>query len=268
MKEKSIFDAIFILATIIKSPSVNNLREQTEKISKDFVFQSIMPFTFINEMGRTIATRPPKTNDVEDQEAYLLSEMFRNSSLHRHLAVVGSIEPARKQICYEHRIRLNDMMQLVTNNAYVPPDREFMFAKGLLAGFEGDFLVASHLLIPQLENSIRFVLNQNGNITSGLDKDGIQDEFDLNRILSSSEFKETLEGIFGEDTVFDLRGLLVERYGANLRNDIAHGLLGYSSFNSISPCYIWWMVLRLCCLPVIHELVNNKKVEAEIKEDS
>ena len=35
--------------------------------------------------------------------------------------------------------------------------------------------------------------------------------------------------LLGEDLVFDLQGLLVERFGVNLRNRMAHGLMGTNS---------------------------------------
>ncbi|WP_370051350.1 DUF4209 domain-containing protein [Cyanothece sp. BG0011] len=48
-----------------------------------------------------------------------------------------------------------------------------------------------------------------------------------------------------------MKGLLVDRCGNNLRNQMAHGLLGYEDFFSAMNCYLWWLTLRLCCLPII-----------------
>jgi len=45
--------------------------------------------------------------------------------------------------------------------------------------------------------------------------------------------------------------LLVEHYGSNLRNLMAHGLLNHDAFYSRPIVYLWWLVLRLCCIPII-----------------
>ena len=66
---------------------------------------------------------------------------------------------------------------------------------------------------------LRYVLESHGVTTSVLDPDGIQPERDLNTLLKSSRFSIPLAGILGEDVIFNLRGLLVETFGANLRNE-------------------------------------------------
>jgi hypothetical protein len=53
--------------------------------------------------------------------------------------------------------------------------------------------------------------------------------------------------VIGENSVFDLRGLLVERTGSNLRNAIAHGLLPSGAFFAPLVCYLWWLTLHLAC---------------------
>ena len=60
-----------------------------------------------------------------------------------------------------------------------------------------------------------------------------------------------LREIFGEDMVFHLQRLLVDPLGANLRNKMAHGMMSFGEFFSISVAYLYWLILRLVCLPVI-----------------
>ncbi len=51
--------------------------------------------------------------------------------------------------------------------------------------------------------------------------------------------------------MFDLRVLLTEKAGANLRNDIAHGLLDDGDKGG-AKIYFWRMCLRLVLLPVLN----------------
>jgi hypothetical protein len=102
--------------------------------------------------------------------------------------------------------------------------------------------VAAHLLIPQLESSLRYLLIQWGVITSMLTGDMIQDEYPLTKIIYMPELNE----ILGKDLTFDLQGLLVDRHGFNVRNKIAHGMLSFDEFFYPEESYLWWATLRLC----------------------
>jgi hypothetical protein len=212
-------------------------------------------------MGRTIARRDAAEGGETEEEADLRAEMYRIASQMQAVQAQAFIEPARAQILREHTVRVADLMPFVQDNPFVPQGREEFFARGLQAGFRGDFAAAVHLLVPQVENSVRYLLEQSDVITSGLDDDGIQDERDLNRTLRLPEFVGPLEGVLGEDVVCDLRGLLVERYGSNLRNDMAHGLLDYDAFYSGPAIYFWWLTLRLCCTPVIAAMRATRVAE-------
>ncbi|MHC5737238.1 DUF4209 domain-containing protein, partial [Nostoc sp.] len=164
------------------------------------------------------------------------------------------IEQARYQINLEHSVQINDLLPIVSNSPFVPSEREYLFAKGLYAGLTGDFFTSTHILIPQIENSMRYLLWRQNIITSKFDDNGIQNEYDLNKILYLPE----IASIFDENTLFDLRGLLIEHSGSNLRNRMAHGLINDNEFNSPIMSYLWWMTLRLCCLPI---LIHHQQIE-------
>jgi hypothetical protein len=129
----------------------------------------------------------------------------------------------------------------VSNNPFVREGREGLYLRGIQAGFYGDWAVATHLLVPQIEDSVRRVLQLRGEVTSTLES-GIQQERDINQLLWN---EETVEA-FGPDILFDLRGILIERFGYNLRNDMAHGLMDEGGFYDVSSIYLWWLSITLC----------------------
>jgi len=100
------------------------------------------------------------------------------------------------------------------------------------------------------------LLVMKGGISSGLEQ-GIQGERSLNVTLYKPEILELL----GEDIVFDLQGLLVEKFGSNLRNKMAHGLIDQSEFYSWQIVYLWWLVLRLCVLPIYTSIYTQQESE-------
>lgn len=247
VKGKSLRDATLLLALSQPTTRVSELRSQVEKNAKDFPLAHLFSGVAVDEQGKVIAQKPSLlTNDPEQLEAAIRAEMFHHAQMYWQVRVQTFINPARTQIWNEHRPTPPDFRFLVLNNPFVPSGRENIFARGIHAGFSGDLLVAAHLLIPQIENSIRYVLGSNGIVTSKHDSRLIQQERDLNSLLRFPEVAE----IFGDDIVFDLQGLFVERFGGNLRNRLAHSLLDHSAFYSAHVVYAWWLILRLLAIPV------------------
>ncbi|MCR6109458.1 DUF4209 domain-containing protein [Bacillus sp. A301a_S52] len=60
--------------------------------------------------------------------------------------------------------------------------------------------------------------------------------------------KEKRTDAYDENILFNLRSLLTEKYGSNIRNKLAHGLLTDESANSSIEGYVWCFCLHICCL--------------------
>ena len=61
--------------------------------------------------------------------------------------------------------------------------------------------------------------------------------------------KETKD-IFGEALCFELRGCLIEKTGYDFRNRLAHGFVSEADCYSAAAAMAWWLVLRICLIPV------------------
>ena len=175
------------------------------------------------------------------------AKMFQEEALRMSWISDGLLRPAIDQIRYEHDVRLHEIYSLLSNRLWIAPGRTHSYARGLLAGLRQDWALAVHLLIPQIEHSVRCILAQlKGKSTSSLDEKGVQKEYGLNATLLWLETEEVL----GEDIVFTLRTLLIEPFGFNLRNLMAHGLVQDGGFWHGGSIYLWWLTLRLCITPL------------------
>jgi Domain of unknown function (DUF4209) len=178
----------------------------------------------------------------EPQEEAIRAEMENSVTLDYDVRFNTWLRPMLEVMYAEHAISLLDLDYIVQDNEFIPFDRRIIFARGFLSGFHCDWLMAAHLLVPQVENSIRYVLRRRGIITSKLDSRFLQEENTLNSLLDRTETKE----IFGRDMVFNLRALLISKYGSNFRHNLAHGLVGEAECYSVQVVQIWWLILRLC----------------------
>jgi hypothetical protein len=241
-------DAILRLAFVAEPTRPEELKKRIEDPNSGGVFTQLFGSSTVRPDGQISDTKPPLVcGDPEARAEAVLKEMYSQArTVDWQVRVRVLIEPARQQIVAEHPARRVDLLFLVQDNPFVPRGREGLFLRGLHAGFHGDVVLALHILLPQIENSIREIFTCKGIITSKLESDDTQDERDLGWMLTHAEMAK----IFGEGMAFDLRGLLVERFGLNLRNDIAHGLLAESQMMTEGALYAWWLTLRLCCFPI------------------
>jgi hypothetical protein len=249
VKRKTVYEALSSLAFAVVPPSVSDLRKAALNAIELHPLHFLFETKSFNSSGKVIAHIPAELIGDAQREATIRAKMFENARLIRFYRVASTIEPARSQIALEHEIRLDDLYPIVRHNIFVPQGREDIFAKALYSGLTGDFLASTHLLVPQLENSLRSLIVRQGGITSKLDANGIQQEHNLNTLLCGA-YASLLETILGEDFTFELRGFLVEEYGSNVRNNLAHGLFDSGWFISLEPVYLWWLGLHLCFRPL------------------
>lgn len=255
----SFTEAISRFAFITKPTVVDELRAQVEENSKQSITTQLFGTVAIDPAGKVSDTAPPSSSDSGDAyEEAIRKQMFQNAAcINWPMCFEWQIEPARLIIIAEHPVRLADLSILVSNNPFIPEGHEAIYARGIQAGFNGDWLVSMHLLIPQLEASIRHVLQQHGVITSKLESDGTQDERDLGFLLTHP----MMDDIFDKDITFDLRGILIERFGYNLRNVLAHGLIPEGGFYHPVAVYLWWLTVRLCWIG--HLCIQNPEKSSE-----
>lgn len=255
VKGKGVVEAIAALAFLPALGSVSQLHDQVrQRVTTSPTFL-LFPTVMYSVDGR-VAARPSRVTTREEQITdEVRAQMFVLSNNIRVWGAQTLLLPAIDQINSEHHIRIQDVLPVVLGSPFVPAGRESLFAKGLHSGLTGDYIVAAHLLIPQIENSLRHILTESGEITSGMSRQEVQNHFDLNRMLTDGALETKLTEILGGDLVFQLKGLLVQHYGANLRNEIAHGTLGIeelsSGFYGLQAVYTWWLTLRLCMACVL-----------------
>lgn len=242
-------EAVVRLALGVDLIDLEQLRKSVIERIKKFPLSHLFGSTMMDEKGRTRIESQGFDLRAADNETQIEGKMFEQYGRYNaNERATCFIRPAQEQIYNEHHPQFIDLRSLVVDNPFVPPGHESIFLRGLHAGFCGDFLVASHLLVPQIENSIRYVLESAGHDVSNLMSDGTQPVKILGPLFDHEGMKE----IFGEALRFELRGLLIEKMGCDFRNRIAHGFATEWDCYSPAAVNIWWIVLRLCIAPILN----------------
>lgn len=233
MRGKSERDALITFANIYGWAKATQIREMTTKSLNQSPLADFFSSTHLSRDGRVVARRPAGELD----EGAVWERMVRNYCWNIELVVKSRVWPALEILHLEHRFRESDFINIARHSPIVPYGRERLFGKALFSGYDRDFISSLHVLIPQLENLIRWLLHQRGVGTTTLDSKGIETENGLSALMELPEANE----IFGEDLAFELKVLLCTRIGPNLRNDLAHGLLPPEICESFYAVYVWWL---------------------------
>ncbi len=260
VRGKTVSDALLAFANVYRGAQVEKIRKFSEEMLKKHPMQSFFTATHMSLDGRVIAKRPGIDFNGEDIEATLMPEMVKHYVMELSLVVQGDIWPALEVIRQEHRLKEADFYAIVKQSPIIPPDRIRLISKAIYLGYDNDFISALHLLVPQIENLVRYHLKQNGVKTTNLDMNGIENENGLSTLMDNVEVNE----IFGNDLTFEIKSLFCNPFGPNLRNELAHGLIGYEESQSIYSIYAWWLTFRI----MYNTFWNNKKHNINRSDDT
>lgn len=244
-------EAIFTLALGVVNPDFPDaIEKQVIEMAQVSPLLTLIGASRVSHQGRIIAKKP---DAFSDEEGALRAEMERHAAHARHLDVKGRIRPARIQILHDHGSRWSMFEALASESEFVPHGRTRAFGRALAAGMEGDLVVSTYLLPSLIEHAILVLLLRRRVIPSSISEEDAQRRYGLNTTLRDP-LGEEIAASLGKDIHFVLRSLLVERFGANLRNAVAHGLLSAGGVYSTEAEYLWWLALRLCCASFQGEL--------------
>jgi hypothetical protein len=161
----------------------------------------------------------------------------------------SAIRPARAIINAEHGITTELLLPLLQESPFVPPGYEQVFAQGFARWFGGDAISATSILVPQLENSFRYVLINAGEDVTTMKSDGTQEDRSITSLFEA--MREQIVGVLGEEIAYEIENLFLFRGGPGVRHAIAHGQSSTGSFFSDDAEYACWFLLHLCFLPLL-----------------
>ena len=253
---KPLREALLALATFVRVTDFEQETESARGLMEKYPLQDLFGSVRLDHSGLVVGrTRAAFTTDETEFEQALWERVVRHVDLRYQLTARTGIVPAVNQFNFEHSLTLEDMVDLVVDNPFVPQGREELFARGFLAGFRWNFAEGLSILVPQLENALRHVLAGAGHEVTTRDKHGIQTFVQMGRMLS--EHRKNLEAMLGNDIVQELRVLFVDQNGADLRNRIAHGLMGQAEFDDYASIYAWWFIFHLTICPVRERFLGD-----------
>jgi len=239
-----IFDCILRLALVVTTPSkIDELRGIVKKTIMNSIFADLGA-DHIDSEGMIVAKTPGADSNANTKKLAIdnhLATLIKNDHA---LTARAYILPAIESIANTYYFDKGVWAPFIVNNPFIPTDHKEFYSRGLTAGLHGDFLLSSHLLIPQIENSLRYVLEQLDEEPTRIHGDGDQERDGLKVLLEHPKLVDE----FG-DTLFHLKAILIDKVYGDLRNQVSHGYIPSPNFNSEAPVILWWLTLRIIVFP-------------------
>ena len=137
-----------------------------------------------------------------------------------------------------------DVMAHLEGWSLMPTKKIPFFRRAIQAYFEGDYVVALHLLIPHLEDLLRRILRFADVPSRGFSSDGTQTEQVLGDVLRNPK----VVAVIGEPLQRTLLFVMTDEQGFNLRNLVAHGMVSDHQCTTGAVEVILWLLLSLTVL--------------------
>jgi hypothetical protein len=237
------------MAVANRSPELIKLRDEARRSIAERPLSSLFGSTHYDHEGKPVhRTSGGGIANGDDAEA-IQEQIAQAEKIRRSFVVAGVIEPVRQTIMLEHFMTESQIALLCRHSIFIPNDREGLFVAGLTHFFHGDMIAALHILLPQLENSLRHQLRLHDHDVIKLNLDMTQESFGLSQMLA--RLRPELEAIFGDAVVAEFDNLLIYRGGPQLRDRTSHGLMHHWEPHGADAVYVCWLVYRLVCIPLL-----------------
>ena len=245
MEGLSFEECVIRLTQMFVFEKQEDIKKRVIEEFKDNPISHLFGKSLINAQGQTVLALHPL--DIHDPEKDpKLMELHMSQNAWEKQQVAGDIWVKTALIRLRDKFVIDKSMVefLVKDNPIIPDGREQIFQSGLYMFLNGDYYEALHILAPQVENLFRNIAREVGGLTVTLEKDGSSMEKVLSSILSLPE----LVDCYDNDILFTFRGLLNEQAGANIRNEIAHGIISEYACSTGVCLYFGVAVIKLLSL--------------------
>lgn len=191
-----------------------------------FEFAKKSPLTYListnihDSKGRVVAKIGSLEDDVDGRLMHEIAQSISfNAIFIRHVFY---------KLRENNIVNSNDILEFIGESVIIDKSRLEIIRKGINAYFSEDLIVAIHLIIPQIEDAIRNLIEMNSGAVLKIPKHGSGYQL---KTLDELLRDEIITNVLGEDIQIYLRVLLTDQRGWNLRNDVCHGMSEIESFS-------------------------------------
>jgi len=237
------------LACLSRSRPVEELRRQALESRENFPLATMMGSNYLDADGRSAVQLNAAPTVEQPGEEWFKATINKREIFRRHIIVVGRFEAARLSIAGRFAIGERHLLSIVLHSPFVREDQVGLMSLGFARLLQGDYRSAVHLLVPQLEPSLHYVLRLAGHDPAIEFDDMTEEDVGLTALLG--RLRPQLEECIPADVMLEVELLFHNRPGSALRHAVAHGLIGTGGCFSTDAVYACWLLYQLTCAPLL-----------------
>lgn len=222
------------------TPKRDEESRELKKLSERYPFVYMMSTQIMDSQGRPASVIGSIDNDFEGQLILHISKGIKIKSVPLRSAIRALQESGTLAVQY--------LMSRAERCPIIDNSRLEIIRQSLIMYEKGEYITMCHLLIPQIEDTFRKLVDLSGKavirpIANRDKKTGY-----TQRILDDILRDDVVTGTFGDDMAFYFRILMTDQRGLNIRNNMCHGLVDPSFFNY----FVADRLLHLfCCVTLV-----------------
>jgi len=231
-------DTVLIKVAINYIPKKDEVIKQIQDLSKKAPLSFLFSQVIVDADGRHVATVGSLEEDMDGDIVLQISQNMQISSFFLRETLNALIQ--------KFDLTSEKLVDYLYKSPIFENSRKEFLIRGIQAYLKGDFLVSIHILIPQIEATIRNLAEKIGVPILRPSRSGGFFYKTLDELLRDSKIIEVL----GEDLCLYFRVLLTHPRGWNLRNDVCHGISHIEIFNQDTADRV---LHALLCLALVKE---------------
>lgn len=200
------------------TPKLEESRKQLMEYAKQLPFEYRIARQLTDQKGRVVSTVGPIGEDLEGQLAQHMSRTMSMTAVFLSAVLV--------RLVARYAVTAEALTNAMSESPLFGKERQQIISRGLESYLNEDYVVAVHLLIPQIEHAIREMVELAGGSVLKPRRGGGFHLKNLDELLRDTIVAKCI----GDDMVTYLRVLLSDQRGWNLRNDLCHGIFPSEAF--------------------------------------
>lgn len=202
-------------------PDLAELRDRLQKFRKDYPIATMFPIAKMRE-GQVVGNVGPVDTDPDGALVHAVSEDlgFRMFFLAKAL----------DRTWERYAVTADEIVSFLYESPVFPAKFHSLIRLGVDAYLKDDHPKAIHLLVPQIENALRFFLHLLGR-PPNKPRRGDPSSMTEKTLTDILEHEPVIREKLGEETHLYLLTFLADPRGRNIRNRMSHGLMPAEEFN-------------------------------------
>ena len=205
-------------------PKKEEQKKELQRLANQYPLVYLMQTHLMDRHGRPSSIIGSIEKDFDGQLVLHICKTMQLNSIFLHYGI--------KELISTGALSTDNLMKRVINTPIIDTNRQEIIRQALLAYNADNYITMCHLMIPQIEDAFRSLIDKSGKAVIRPQKDQNNSGF-TQRILDDILKDSVITEVFGDDFAFYSRILLTDQRGLNIRNNLCHGLVEPAFFNSV-----------------------------------